>query len=103
MHSHRRSHKRPAVSGKWILGVDPTKERHTAALLIPQGEMLGTAFSFAVTAHGFRETLPKQLTKRLPRQQPDQLLIAVATSCNRGAPSPLTATARATPCSWSAP
>jgi len=82
MHSSRRSRKRQAVAGKWILGIDPAKERHTAALLTPSGDIQGTSFSFDVTAHGFRETLPTQLGKRLSPSKAKQLVIAVVTSRN---------------------
>ncbi len=82
MHSSRRSHKRQAVAGKWILGIDPAKERHTAILIDPSDETQGSSFSFKVTSQGFRETLSKQLQRRLPAAIPDHIIVAVETSCN---------------------
>jgi len=82
MHSTRRAHKRQVVAGKWILGIDPAKERHTAILVDPSGDTQGSSFSFKVTAQGFRESLPKLLTGRLPTASPEHVLIAVETACN---------------------
>ena len=48
MQSSRPSHKRQVVAGKWILGIDPAKERHTAVLIDPSGEIQGSSFSFRV-------------------------------------------------------
>lgn len=82
MHSPRAEHKRQAISGKWILGIDPGKERHTGALLNPSGDPQGRSFSFAVSAHGFRKTLPEALRERMSAAEADQLVVAVETSCN---------------------
>ena len=82
MRSGRHSHKRAAVVGKWILGIDPGKERHTDVVVDPKGVCVDTAFSFPVSSRGFRETLFVQLGTRLPKAQSDNLVVAVETSCN---------------------
>ena len=82
MHSSRQSHKRQTVAGKWILGIDPAKERHTAILIGPSGDIQGSSFSFKVTSQGFREILPKMLSRRLPAARPEHVMIAVESSCN---------------------
>ncbi len=90
MHCSRRSHKRQAVAGKWILGIDPAKERQTAILIDPSGETQGSSFSFKVTSQGFRETLPKQLERRLPAAIPDHRRRRDILQTS-GRPSPLSA------------
>jgi transposase len=74
--------KRQALSGKYLLGIDPGKESHMAMLVDPAGFPRGSHFSFRVDHDGFTQTRWHQLRQRLAAYGPDTLVVAVETSCN---------------------
>jgi transposase len=82
MKTQRYHQKRQALAGKYVLGIDPGKEKHMAVLQNPQGLPQGKPFHFQVTHHGFSHTLWEQLAKRMPACDSDHLVIAVETACN---------------------
>ena len=47
--------KRRFISGKSVIGIDPAKRRHQAAILDPDGLQIGNPFSFSHDVHGFTE------------------------------------------------
>ncbi len=73
--------KRRFIQGKTIIGIDPAKGKHQAALLDKDGLPIGKSFSFATTYQGFHHRLWKQLGKHLPSYEPDALVFAIETSC----------------------
>lgn len=74
--------KREAIAGKTIIGIDPAKDKHQAAILDPHGVQLGHSFAFDVSCEGYTETLWKKVTKILPLCNPECTIFAVETSCN---------------------
>ena len=74
--------KRDAIAGKALLGVDPGKASHTAVVLDSHGHQQGARFSFPVSRHGFGNVLWRKLAKRLDTCNPEDLVVAVETSCN---------------------
>ena len=85
--------RRRLVFNKFIVGIDPAKDRHQGQLLDATGLPLGSAFCFATTFNGFQHTLWKQVRRRLRTADPelarlprvalvDQLIFALEVSCN---------------------
>lgn len=74
--------KREAITGKIIVGIDPAKHKHQAAILDPYGVQLGHSFAFDVSSEGYTESLSKKVTNILPTCNPESVLFAVETSCN---------------------
>ena len=76
--------KQQALSKKFVLGVDPGKEKHSGVVLDPTGMPLGGAFTFPVSREGFDDVLWDQLRCRLRKAhlRRDRLVIAIETSCN---------------------
>lgn len=75
--------KRQAISGKYIVGIDPSKFFHQAQVLDPDGALCGRAFRFDVSDTGFTETLWKALQKRIPVViSPENTVFAIEHSCN---------------------
>jgi hypothetical protein len=48
---------REALAGKIVIGIDPAKDKHQAAVVDAHGNQRGSSFSFAVSATGYGETL----------------------------------------------
>jgi len=74
--------KRQAIFGKSILGIDPGKQKHASAILDASGVQQGASFTFEVSREGFDGTLWKQVNKRLDAFGPQQMAVAIETSCN---------------------
>lgn len=45
--------KRHYISDKFVVGIDPAKEKHQAMVLDPKGIPVGRSFSFQNSANGF--------------------------------------------------
>ena len=74
---------RQALSGNFVLGIDPGKQNHCGVIIDATGQPQGSAFSFPVSREGYDEVLPVQLAERLVSGYgPDNLVLAVETSCN---------------------
>lgn len=69
------------IRGKTIIGIDPAKGKHQAALLDADGLPIGKSFSFATTYKGFHDTLWRHLQKQGLDSGPDHIIFAVETSC----------------------
>lgn len=74
--------KRKHISGKTIIGIDPGKERHHAAIIDEQGNQKGRSFSFTVNYEGFNVTLWDRMETALGEYSSDRVVFAVETSCN---------------------
>jgi len=74
--------KRRAIFGKSILGIDPGKANHYGAMVDQAGIQQSSAFSFPVTRKGFDHKLWQKVEKRLDAHSPEDLVVAIETSCN---------------------
>ena len=74
--------KKDFISGKTIVGIDPAKQHHQAAVVNQFGIQIGKSFSFPVTIDGFNNTLWKKLNSIIALNTPDNLVFAVESSCN---------------------
>ncbi len=74
--------KRRFISGKSVVGIDPAKKKHQAALLDEHGLQLGKPFTFNHNHDGFNTTLWNKIQPQLPECNPENLVFAVETSCN---------------------
>jgi transposase len=74
--------KRQAIFGKPVLGIDPGKQKHAGAVLDASGVQQGNTFRFEVSREGFDQTLWKQVHKRLGATGPEDIVVAIETSCN---------------------
>jgi transposase len=82
MNHQRLQAQREALAGKLVIGIDPAKDKHQAAVLDAQGNQRGASFSFPVTAAGYGETLWRNIAKVLPSYKMDDLVFAIETACN---------------------
>lgn len=73
--------KKQMLSGKRIVGIDPAKDKHQAAVVDEEGIQMGKSFSFPVTHEGYTEALWNRLGKILGDYGPEDLVFAVETSC----------------------
>ena len=74
--------KRQFVSGKTIVGIDPSKRSHHTTVLDSDGLQLGKSFSFQNTHTGFTETLWHKVKQRFEEINPESVIFAVENSCN---------------------
>lgn len=73
--------KRHFISGKVVIGIDPARRKHQAAVLSSSGVTLGKSFSFRNTHDGFVK-LFKQLNTLDIKIKPDSCVFAIERSCN---------------------
>ena len=74
--------KRQAIFGKPVLGIDPGKQKHAGAVLDASGVQQGNSFRFEVSREGFDQTLSRQVNKRIDATGPEDMVVAIETSCN---------------------
>lgn len=74
--------KKQFIANRMVVGVDPAKARHQAAIVDHQGIQLGPSFSFPVSYEGFHHTLWEKIGRQVPACNPEALAFAVETSCN---------------------
>jgi transposase len=74
--------KRCLIEGKSIVGIDPAKFKHQAAVIDPAGNLIGKSFSFDVSNDGYTTVLWQKLLHILPNCNPDTTVFAIETSCN---------------------
>lgn len=82
MNHLRLQRNRTLLAGKTVIGIDPAKDKHQAAIIDPQGSQRGGSFSFPVTTAGFRETLWRSIAKILPSCDCQNVVFAIETACN---------------------
>ncbi|MFH0991379.1 MAG: transposase [bacterium] len=75
-------HKRSQIVGKIIIGIDPAKAKHQAAIIDTSGAQLGKSFSFDVSYEGYTKTLWQKITQLLPTCNCATTIFAIETSCN---------------------
>jgi len=74
--------KQQLLAGKYIIGIDPTKDKHQALILNPDGLQLGKSFCFDVSYEGYTNILWKKVTFLFPNCNPENTIFAIETSCN---------------------
>lgn len=74
--------KRRLIDGKIIVGIDPAKAKHQAAVINPAGDQVGKSFSFDVSTQGYTTVLWQKLLQIVPNCNPDTTGFAIETSCN---------------------
>jgi transposase len=74
--------KQQLLAGKYIIGIDPAKDKHQAIILDPDSLQLGKSFCFDVSYEGYTNILWKKITFLFPRCNPENTIFAIETSCN---------------------
>ncbi|MGA9115315.1 MAG: IS110 family transposase [Bacteroidota bacterium] len=82
MNHLRLQHNRELLAGKIVVGIDPSKDKHQAAVVDCHGSQMGGSFSFPVSSTGYGETLWRGLSKILKSWEPACLVFAIETACN---------------------
>lgn len=82
MISTQLQNKRRLIDGKAIVGIDPAKAKHQAAVIDASGDQVGKSFSFDVSSQGYTTTLWQKLLHILPNCNPQTIDFAIETSCN---------------------
>ncbi|HQT91113.1 MAG TPA: transposase [Candidatus Kryptobacter bacterium] len=82
MISTQLQNKRRLIDGKFIVGIDPAKAKHQAAVIDPAGDPVAKSFSFDVTSQGYTTVLWQKLLQIVPNCNPDTTDFAIETSCN---------------------
>jgi transposase len=82
MNHSRLSLNRSLIAGKLIIGIDPAKDKHQAAVLDTHGSQIGSSFSFPTTHTGYGEKLWQGLSKIIKTWEPEELVFAIETACN---------------------
>ena len=74
--------KKHIIFKKNIIGIDPGKKKHQAAVLNIQGILLAHPFTFKHSYLGFHKTIWNKITKLLPDCNPENTIFAIESSCN---------------------
>lgn len=82
MNHSRLQHNRSIIAGKIVIGIDPAKDKHQAAVVDAQGNQRGSSFSFPVSATGYGETLWRNIAKVVPSCNAQDVIFAIETACN---------------------
>ncbi len=78
----RHQQKKEGIAGMIVVGIDPGKEKHQAAVINEYGIQIGNSFTFRTNNKGYRVTLWKRVEKIIGECNPDKVIFAVETSCN---------------------
>jgi hypothetical protein len=65
MNHSRLQYNRSIIAGKIVIGIDPSKDKHQAAVVDANGSQRGSSFSFPVSSSGYGETLWRGLARAL--------------------------------------
>ncbi len=76
MNPQKMQKRRSQISGKTIIGIDPAKGKHQAAVIDANGLPVGKPFSFKDSYQGYHQRLHRQI------EQFEDFIFAVETSCN---------------------
>ena len=83
MNHARLSEHRQFLAGKIVVGIDPSKDKHQAAVVDPQGNQIGRSFSFPTTSAGYNKLLSGELPKLVGTSaSPENVVFALETACN---------------------
>jgi len=74
--------KRHFIFNKIIVGIDPAKKKHQAAMIGADGLQMGNSFTFSTTYAGFNQDLWIKLKKIMPDVNTNHVVFAIETSCN---------------------
>jgi transposase len=74
--------KRHFVSGKWVVGIDPAKEKFDAAVIDPNGLLQGKTFTIQNNHEGFQKQLWICLNERIDSISKDNIVFAIEAACN---------------------
>jgi len=76
MNPQKMQKRRSQIAGKTIIGIDPAKGKHQAAVIDANGLPVGKPFSFKDTYSGYHQRLHRQIDSL------ENFLFAIETSCN---------------------
>lgn len=71
--------KRQFVTGKYIVGIDPSKHKHQAAVIDTNGIQTGKAFTFKKTYQGYHHDLWQRLQQIIPSEEHENIVFAIET------------------------
>lgn len=74
--------KRQFVSGKFIVGIDPSKEKYDAAVIDQQGLLQGKTFTFQNTQEGLQKQLWNCINERIINLSKENSIFAIEAACN---------------------
>ena len=74
--------KRHFISGKVVIGIDPSKDKHDAAVIDQKGLLLGKIFTFQNNHEGFKKQLWIYLNERIPHMSKETTVFAIEAACN---------------------
>ena len=82
MNHARLAKNRSVISGKTVIGIDPAKDRHRAAVVDAHGNQIGSSFSFQTNHTGYHHKLWQGVAKVIEETSPETIVFAVETACN---------------------
>lgn len=74
--------KRHFISGKTIVGIDPSKEKSDTAVIDQNGLLLGKTFTFKNNQEGFQKQLWNCLNERIDDLSKENTIFAIEAACN---------------------
>ena len=82
MNQQQLDKKRQWIAGKYIVGIDPAKDKHQATIIDSNGNLVGKSFSFRQDPNGFNNRLWFKLNQYLDPDlvNPEHLVFAVEAS-----------------------
>lgn len=73
--------KRQFIAEKYVVGIDPAKAKHQAAILDPHGIMISQPFTFSTNRRGY-DTFLKKVKLQTTDVNAEEIVFAIETSCN---------------------
>jgi hypothetical protein len=77
MNHQRLQAQREALARKIVIGIDPAKDKHQAAVVDAHGNRRGASFSFPVSAAGYGEILWRNIAKVIPSCNVQEVVFAM--------------------------
>ena len=74
--------KRHFISGKVVVGIDPSKDKYDAAVIDQSGLLLGKIFTFQNNHEGFQKQLWIYLNERVLQISNESIVFAIEAACN---------------------
>jgi transposase len=74
--------KRHFISGKFIVGIDPSKEKYDAAIINQHGLLQGKTFTFQNNHQGLQKQLWNCLNERIINFSKEDTVFAIEAACN---------------------
>jgi transposase len=74
--------KQETITGKLIVGIDPSKRKHQAIIVDSLGIPIGNSFNFPVSYEGYHTILWEKIKKQIPQDNQRTIAFAIETSCN---------------------